>query len=74
MTRTWVVPRCRRRIHAELGHQPGAHVIVVEVATHAELRQLHFLRTEKFTGPAYGVVCRMVEVVDVNSVSTDFPA
>src|ERR1700683_3565505 len=32
-----VIPRRRLGIHAELGHQPGANIVPVEVAAHAEL-------------------------------------
>ncbi len=69
--RARVVARRRRRVHAELRHQAHLHVVVVEVAADAELRQLQLARSEDFARPADRVVLRMVEAVRERRVGAE---
>ena len=59
-------------IRAELGHEPGANVVPVEVAADAELLQLDFVGPKQFARPAHGVVDRPVEVEGIGDVGADF--
>ncbi len=66
-----VVARRGHRVLAELRHQPRVHVIDQQVATHAKLFQLDFLRAEHLARSADGVVRRMVEVEVVVGVDAN---
>ena len=46
-----VVARRGLRIHAELRHQTGAHVVIMEIAADAKLRDVHFARAENLADP-----------------------
>ena len=46
--RTGIVAWRGCRIHAELSHQASANIVPVEVAAHAQLLQLDFVRAENF--------------------------
>src|SRR5215469_9327041 len=70
--RAGVVARRCLRIHAELRHQPGTHVVVMEIAAHPELRSLDFVCPENFAGSADRVILRMSEVVDIVHVGSNF--
>ena len=59
------------RVHAELGHEPAADVVVVEVAADAQLLDLHLVGAAGLAGAVESVVLGMVEVVDVVRVDTE---
>ena len=63
-----IIPRRRDRIHSELGHEPGADVVVVEIAAYAQLLELNFVRAEELARAADGVIRWMVEVGNVVGV------
>ena len=69
--RAGVVARRRLRVHAELRHQPAAHVVVVEVAADAELRDLELARAEDLARARDRVVHRLVEGVGVVGVDAE---
>src|SRR5450755_1698082 len=70
--RAGVIARRGLGIEAELGHDPRANIVIVEIAANSKLRQLHFTRSEYFTRSADGVVFRMGEVVNVINVGSNF--
>ena len=70
--RAGVVARRRRRVHAELGHQPAAHVVVVEVAADAELGDLDLAGAAASVDPSIVWSLRMVEIADVVDVDPEF--
>jgi len=70
--RAGVIPHGRRRISPELGHEPGANVIQVEVAAKAQLLKLNLVGPKEFARPTHRVVNRLVEVVGISHVDPDF--
>src|SRR5208283_3817859 len=61
-----------RGIHAELGHEAGAHVVVMEIAAEAGLFQLDFVGAKQFARSAHRVVYGLVEIIGVGDVGADF--
>ncbi len=55
-------------VHAELRHEAGAHVVVVKVSAHTQLRQLDFAGAEYLAGAANCVVAGAVEVINVRRI------
>src|SRR5579862_1471489 len=66
-----VIPRGGCRIHAELRHQPRANVVVMKVAAHSELFELHFTRAKKFARSPDRMVGRMIEIHHVVHIGPD---
>src|SRR5262245_62930523 len=69
---TGVIARLRLRIHPELRQQSAAHIFIVEVAADAEMRKLDFARAKDLARPTYGVILRMVEIMVVGDVGSEF--
>src|SRR6266850_7925909 len=70
--RAGIVARRGLRIQTKLRHQTRANIIIMKVATDAELRYLDFIGPENLARPADGVVFGMIEIVDVIDVGPDF--
>ena len=69
---TGVIAHGRCGVHAKLGHESGANVVVVEVAAEAELLQLDFVGAKELARPAHRVVDGFVEIVVVGNIGADF--
>ena len=68
---TGIIARRGCGIHAELSHEAGADVVVVEIAAEAELLQLDLVRAKYFARSADRVVYRSVEVVGIGNIGAD---
>src|SRR6266850_6016552 len=70
--RAGIVARRGLRIQTKLRHQTRANIIIMKVATDAELRYLDFIGPENLARPADRVVFGMIEIVDVIDVGANF--
>ena len=70
--RAGVIARCGLRIQTELRHEPGTHIVIVEISSDTELRYLNFIGPENLARPANRVVFGMVEIVDIVNVRPNF--
>ena len=67
-----IVARRGLRIHPELRHQARTHVVIVKVSTNSKLRDANFVRAEDLARSADRIVFRMVEIVVIDNVSSNF--
>src|SRR5215467_12333316 len=67
-----IIARLRLRIHSELRQHPAANIIVMEVATEAEMRKLDFARAKDLARSTDRIILRMVEILVIGDVGSEF--